>query len=228
MPFRLLPPARELTTVATDLTKQFYDRISHAYDLIADGGEHKARERGLDLLNIQPGQSVLEIGYGTGHSLVQIAKAVGPAGHVTGVDISTGMRDVAQKRLSDAGVDTPVELCVAAVPPLPLEDSRFDAVTMSFTLELFPLEVIPQVLAECRRVLKPGGRLGVVSMASVETGNDESLLERTYVWMHQHFPHIVDCQPIAAEELVRQAGFQLLQQERFSLFTMPVAIIVAE
>ena len=210
-----------------DLTEQFYDRISNAYDLIADRREHQARERGLELLEVQRGESVLEIGYGTGHSLVQLAKSVGPTGRVTGIDISSGMRDVAQNRLAAAGVEAIVELQVGAVPPLPMESGLFDAVTMSFTLELFPLATIPIVLSECRRVLKPDGRLGVVSMATVEGGQDPSLLERTYVWMHRHFPHIVDCQPIPLEEMLAKAGFRLGKSERIDLFTMPVAIVVA-
>lgn len=214
--------------MSTSLTKQFYDRISGAYDLIADGGEHQARERGLEMLDVQPGESVLEIGYGTGHSLVQLAKSVGPGGHVIGIDISSGMRDVAQQRVTEAGVEKQVELLLGAVPPLPMEDDVFDAVAMSFTLELFPSETLMSVLAECRRVLKPGGRLGVVSMATVEDGNDESILERTYIWMHHHFPHIVDCQPIPLEKKVTEAGFRLEKQERISLFTMPVAIVVAK
>ena len=78
-----------------------------------------------------------------------------------------------------------------------------------------------------RRVLKPGGRLGVVSMATVQDGKSESVLERTYVWMHTHFPHIVDCQPIPLERLVEEAGFSIATQERIDLFTMPVAIVVA-
>ncbi len=46
-------------------------------------------------------------------------------------------------------------------------------------------------------------------------------------WMHKHFPHIVDCQPIPLERLVEQAGFEITEQERIELFTMPVAIVVA-
>ncbi|MCA9184808.1 MAG: methyltransferase domain-containing protein [Pirellulaceae bacterium] len=210
-----------------NLTQQFYDRISHVYDLIADGGEHQARERGLELLNVQSGESVLEIGYGTGHTLVQLASAVGDEGRVYGIDISSGMRDVSANRLSEAGMTDRVDLRVGEVPPLPLDAGMFDVVTMSFTLELFPLDTIPFVLAECRRVLKTGGRIGIVSMASVEPGENESVLERSYLWMHTHFPHIVDCQPIPLEKLVGDAGFAVAQRERMSLFTMPVAIVVA-
>ncbi len=208
--------------------KSFYDRISGVYDSIADGGEHAARERGLELLNIQSGESVLEVGYGTGHSVVSLAEAVGDAGRVSGVDISDGMFKVATKRVNEAGVSDRVTLKVGEVPPLPFDDNSFDVVTMSFTLELFPLEVIPDVLKETRRVLRDGGRLGVVSMATVKQGDSESALERTYKWMHQHFPHIVDCQPIAAEQFVTDAGYELATAERLDLFTMPVAALVAK
>ena len=70
--------------------QRFYDRISRAYDLIADAGEHKARERGLELLAPAPGERALEIGYGTGHSLEALAAAVGAAGRVVGVDLLQG------------------------------------------------------------------------------------------------------------------------------------------
>ncbi len=208
--------------------KTFYDRISHAYDLIADGGEHVARERGLALLNVRPGESVLEVGYGTGHSLVTLANSVGADGHVTGIDISTGMRDVAAKRVAEAKLDLRVDLKIGNVPPFPAELGQFDVVTMSFTLELFALDLIPEVLAECRRVLCKKGRLGVVSMATALHGDKVSVLERSYIWMHTHFPHIVDCQPIPLESLLVASGFKITQLERIELFTMPVAIAVAD
>ncbi len=208
-------------------TRSFYDRVSAAYDALADAGEHRARERGLEMLGVSAGEVVLEIGYGTGHSLVELANAVGVDGAVHGVDISRGMHDVAESRVTKAGLGDRVRLRVAAVPPLPCDDESFDAVTMSFTLELFPSEVIPTVLAEVARVLKPDGRLGVVSMATVPQGDHESALERAYKWMHRHFPHIVDCQPIDVEEVLAASGFEVAHDERIEISTMPVATVVA-
>ena len=214
--------------MAENHAKRFYDRISRVYDLIADSGEHVARERGLALLDVQPGESVLEIGFGTGHSLIALAESVGKNGHVTGIDISNGMRDVAAERIANAGYQQRIDLAVAEVPPVPSGDSQFDAVSMSFTLELFSLKTIPAVLKECRRVLNPSGRIGVVSMATPAPGESERILERTYVWLHTHFPHIVDCQPIPLESLLSDADFKIIALERLDLFTMPVAIAVAE
>ena len=98
---------------------------------------------------------------------------------------------------------------------------------MSFTLELFPAEVIPTVLAEVARVPKRGGRLGVVSMATAPEGDQESVLERTYKWMHRHFPQIVDCQPIDVEGVLAASDFEVAQADRIEIWTMPVAAVVA-
>jgi demethylmenaquinone methyltransferase/2-methoxy-6-polyprenyl-1,4-benzoquinol methylase len=207
-------------------TRSFYDRISRAYDLISDAGEHRARETGLDLLAAAPGESVLEIGFGTGHGLLALAAAVGGQGRVAGIDISEGMARVARQRLEKEGLEERVELQVAAVPPLPFGDRSFDAVTMSFTLELFSPEIIPRLLAEIRRVLREGGRLGVVCMATPARGR-ESLLERAYQWMHRHFPHIVDCRPIDVEPLLGEAGFQVTDRVSMEIWTLPVAAVVS-
>ena len=61
---------------SNELTRRFYDRISAAYDMIADSGEHAARESGLKALAVKTGKDVLEIGYGTGHSVQALANAV--------------------------------------------------------------------------------------------------------------------------------------------------------
>jgi ubiquinone/menaquinone biosynthesis C-methylase UbiE len=214
-------------TITTDRNdKSFYDRISSAYDALTNSNEHAAREKGLKLLDAQPAERVLEIGYGTGHSLVALAQAVAARGQVDGIDVSDGMRQVAQARVVEAGMADRVSLRVGSVPPLPYADAQFDAVSMSFTLELFPLTVIPEVLSEIKRVLKPGGRLGVVSMALVRAGERDSLLEKTYKSMHRHFPHIVDCQPIDVADDLKRAGFVVRDDVELKIWTMPVAAVV--
>ncbi len=208
-------------------TRAFYDRISKVYDHLADAGEHTAREKGLKLLDVRTGEHVLEIGFGTGHSLVELARQVGPAGSVSGVDISEGMRETASRLVQEAGVAVNVKLQLAAVPPLPFPDSTFDAAFLSFTLELFPMDVIPEVLGELRRVLREDGRLGIVAMNVVSEGERESFLERTYKWMHQHFPHIVDCQPISTAKRLESSGFSIKREEHLKIWTMPVCAVVA-
>jgi demethylmenaquinone methyltransferase/2-methoxy-6-polyprenyl-1,4-benzoquinol methylase len=81
-------------------------------------------------------------------------------------------------------------------------------------------------LAEALRVLKSGGRLGVVSMALVRPGERDSALESVYKWMHRHFPHLVDCRPIDPAAEMKQGGFQIASEERMEIWTMPVAAVV--
>ena len=210
--------------------RSFYDRISHSYDLIADAGEHKAREAGEAALKVVSGERVLEVGCGTGRSLVHFSNQASESGGVTGLDVSPGMLSVAKKRTSEETVAAPIEFVEAdarQLDPAAFPDNSYDAAFASFTLELFPLEDIPTVLSQIKRVLKPGGRIGIVSMSTVKEPNHPSLLERAYVWMHQHFPHLVDCQPIDVHAHLKSAGFKIQSEEEIEIWTMPVSIVVA-
>jgi demethylmenaquinone methyltransferase/2-methoxy-6-polyprenyl-1,4-benzoquinol methylase len=145
---------------------------------------------------------------------------------VAGIDVSPGMLAVANRKLAAAAPQTPVDLRVGDARSLPFTGAEFDAVYTSFTLELFPEDDIPVVLTEARRVLRPDGRIGVVSMATVRPGHHTSALERAYVWMHRHFPHLVDCRPIDTEGVVSAAGFRITAVQDREIWTMPVRVVV--
>ncbi len=57
-------------------TRTFYDRISRVYDLLAERSEAPIRRKGLELLTALPGETVLEVGFGTGRCLASLARAV--------------------------------------------------------------------------------------------------------------------------------------------------------
>ncbi len=207
--------------------RAFYDRISGAYDLIADASERAARRAGLELLEVQPGERVLEIGFGTGNEILELAAKVGPGGAVCGVDISPGMMAVAQRKLRKAKPAAPVDLRLADARQLPFAGAAFDVAYSSFTLELFSDGDIPRVLAELRRVLRGGGRLGIVAMAKPATGDAVSFLERTYEWLHRHFPHFVDCRPIDVGGALSAGGFLVVRKTDLEICTLPVAAVAA-
>ena len=142
-------------------TKAFYDKISHVYDLLAEHSEGPVRRAGLEKLDARPGEKILEIGCGTGHCLVSLAQSVGRTGKVFGLDLSERMFDVARENLQRAGLADRVELSCGDAVQLPHPPDSLDAIFMSFTLELFDTPEIPQVLNECQRVLRPGGRIMV-------------------------------------------------------------------
>ncbi|MBA7635754.1 hypothetical protein ES703_43358 [subsurface metagenome] len=95
---------------------------------------------------------------------------------------------------------------------------------MSFTLELFDTPEIPKVLEEVKRVLKPAGRLGVVSMSR---GYGESTLLRLYEWAHKKLPKYVDCRPIYVERALIDAGYKIQSKEKARLMGLPLEITIA-
>jgi ubiquinone/menaquinone biosynthesis C-methylase UbiE len=180
---------------------------------------------GLKHLAVQPGEHLLEIGPGTGMGLLDLSKWVGEFGRVYGLDLSPGMLQVAAKRLNKSGMAGRAMLAVGDGVNLPYSDSSFSALFMSFSLELFDTPEIPQVLAECRRVLKPGGRLGVVAMhKSAKSG----FAERSYEWAHEKFTALIDCRPIDTEVLITAAGFILEQHQLRRMWGLPVDVIIAK
>lgn len=204
--------------------KKNYDKISHFYDCFAGGFESNYRNMALDKLNIKSGETVLEIGFGTGHCLIQIAHSVGKIGMVYGVEISSGMLDVTKKRLEKAGILERVELYCGDAVKMPYDKHKFDAVFMSFTLELFDTPEIPVILNEIKRVLKSEGRLGLVSM-SREDG--KSLLFKLYEWAHKKFPNYADCRPIYVEQSLREAGFNIINKRKVKVFGLPLEIVIS-
>ena len=209
-----------------ETNRKFYDRISQVYDIISEANEHKAREAGERLLNLKLGEHVLEIGYGTGNSVINMAEFVGPSGKVYGIDVSPGMLKVAQAKIAERDLLGRIELRTGDARDLPYEDELFSAAFASFTLEIFARDDIPMVLAQVRRTLQKGGRFAIVSMAKVEQGEHSSFLGQTYIWMHRHFPHIVDCRPIDPAQCLFDAGFTIQEELTMDIWTIPVKAIV--
>ncbi len=204
--------------------KRFYDRISRVYDYLTGAFERKYAEMAVERLSVGEGETVLEIGFGPGHCLKRLAESVGKTGKVYGVDISSGMLEVTRRRLDKARLIDRVELYCGDASSLPYGDNTFDAAFMSFTLELFDTPEIPRLLEEVMRVLKPSGRIGVISM-SKQSG--ESLLLRLYEWAHRKWPKYVDCRPIYLEQSLRDAGYEIRKKEKVKWFGLPGEIVVA-
>lgn len=204
--------------------KRFYDKISRAYDYLTGAFERKHAERALECLSINEGEAVLEIGFGSGHCLKRIVQSVGETGKACGIDISAGMLKVTERRLGKAQLIDRVGLCRGDAAKLPYSDNAFDAVFVSFTLELFDTPEISKVLEEVKRVLRPTGRLGIASM-SRESGKSAPL--RLYEWAHKKWPRYVDCRPIYLEESLINAGYRIRSKEMTRMVGLPIEIIVA-
>jgi ubiquinone/menaquinone biosynthesis C-methylase UbiE len=202
-------------------TKAFYNKIAKAYDFLSEHSERPMREAGIRMLAPSAGDRLLEIGFGTGHVLAELAKAVGPSGKVFGIDISENMLTEAQAVLEREQVADQASLVCGDAEHLPYASDSTDGIFMCFTLELFDTPDIPLVLGECKRVLRPGGRIVVVA---VSKEGPQGLVIRAFEWTHRHFPNLMDCRPIYARRALEAAGF-LVDDHSVQTMWVPVEIV---
>ena len=204
-------------------TRAAYDLMSGFYDLVAGWAEHPAITHALEAAHIMEGESVLEVGFGTGWAIEMIHRAVGESGRVCGIDLSAGMIEMTMRRLAKAGFAGGVELEQGDMTKMPYPDGIFDVVFSSFVIELLDTPEIPAALSEIRRVLKPGGRFVDVSMSK----SGDGAMVRLYEWLHARLPRYVDCRPIYVQELIESAGFEVMETEMRKVMGLPVEIVVA-
>lgn len=202
--------------------RSYYNKIARVYDLLAERTEDPMRWAGFELLDPKPGERVLEIGFGTGHCLVEFARRVTPGGKVRGVDLSDEMVRLAGELVKQHGYEEVVQLWRRDAMQLPCESDSIHALFMSFTLELFDTPEMPKVLAECRRVLLPGGRIGVVSISKEQPSDP---MVKVFEWTHRHFPNLLDCRPIYARRELEAAGFEIVSAEIRHMW-LPVEIVL--
>ena len=204
--------------IPREQTRQNYDRMSHWYNLFASS-EKKFTETGLRILGVKAGERVLEIGFGTGYSLATMAQQVGDSGLAAGVELSPGMIEVARKRIQVESPERSVGMIQGDGTTLPFAPNSFEAVFLSFTLELFSDDEIPVVLGECHRVLKREGRLGVVSLLKKDV-----LACQIYEWGHERWPVLLDCRPINLKENLETGGFRVQAAKVQTMWGLPVEI----
>jgi ubiquinone/menaquinone biosynthesis C-methylase UbiE len=212
------------TTRRKQATRIAYNRMSGVYNLLSAVFEKKHREAGLQKLSVQSGETVLEIGFGTGRAIVSMASAAGDKGKVYGIDISDAMLHKAGRRVRKAGLAKGVVLQRGDAAQLSFKENFFDAIFMSFTLESFDTPEIPIILKECKRVLKDDGRLCVVALSKKDK---DTFMVRLYERVHRMFPRYVDCRPIFVRQTLEESGFLTAEATEMPMWGLPLSIILA-
>src|SRR5207302_6094068 len=110
------------------------------------------------LAQLQPGETVLDLGSGGGIDVILSAKRVGPSGRAYGLDMTDEMLALARKNAEDAGMDNVVFL-KGVIEEVPLPAGSVDVVISNCVVNLSTDK--PAVLREIARVLRPGGRVGI-------------------------------------------------------------------
>ncbi len=111
----------------------------------------------MQRLEVQPGDFAIDVCCGTGDWTIALAKAVGPAGQVIGLDFSQEMLKIAAKKVRAAGVSDRVTLVKGDAMQLPYDENRFDVATIGFGLRNVP--DADQVLREMVRVVRTNGKI---------------------------------------------------------------------
>ena len=154
-----------------------YRKIAPSYDLWAWLTESKARNRCLELAAIKDGEHVLEVAVGTGLAFEMILEA-NPSGRNEGIDLTEAMLSRAEKKAAKSGLDN-YRLRVGDAYDLDFPDDSFDVLINNYMFDLLPQQDFRTVLEEFKRVLRPGGRLVMISMTKGERWYN-GLWERIY------------------------------------------------
>ena len=158
------------------------------------------------LASLQAGETVLDLGSGGGIDCFIAAKAVGPTGHVIGLDMTDNMLALANENKAKLGL-TNVEFRKGEIEAMPVDDNSVDIIISNCVINLSPDK--DAVFREAFRVLKPGGRF-VVSDIVTEGQIPDPLRSNINAW--------VGCISGALDQedylgRLRQAGFQSTEVE---------------
>jgi len=158
-----------------------------AYDmliwLVTLGRERAFREKMLRLAHLEPGESVLDVGCGTGTLAIAAKRQVGTTGTVYGVDASPEMIARAAKKAKKAGVK--VVFNKGFAQSLPFPDAQFDVVLTTVMLHHLPRTARQELAVEIRRLLRPGGRVLAIDFGGTSRRR-KSLLDH----FHRRHGHV--------------------------------------
>lgn len=201
--------------------RRTFTALAPLYDALVPLISRTARRRGLERLAVQDGETVLDVGVGTGRSLPALLDAV-PAGMVWGIDATPAMLRRARRRVPSRLGDS-VVLTDGDAASLPLPDTSVDAVFSSYTLDTMSPDDRVRSLREIGRVLRPAGRLVTVTM-----GRPRTPIGHLWALIAGRAPLLLGhARPVAMAPLLRQEGFRVTGREKQTQMGFPSEIVCA-
>ncbi len=178
-------------------------RWASSYDFLTNiltlGQARRLRNLTIDNALLEPGESVLDVGCGTGGVTIPAKQRVGVAGQAAGIDPAPEMIAVAQNKGQRKGLE--IDFRIGVIEALPYPDASFDVVTSSLMMHHLPAHVQAKGLAEICRVLKPGGRLLIADLLGPKASSSQHVLNA--LAMHQGLKVGVE----DLQDAIKGAGF---------------------
>jgi ubiquinone/menaquinone biosynthesis C-methylase UbiE len=181
----------------------FYDATVNIMTL---GQARRLRMLTVDQAQLKPGESILDVGCGTGAVTIPAKTKVGNQGSAAGIDPAPEMIAAARRKAQQARLE--IDFRVGVIESLPFQDQTFDVVTSSLMMHHLTDRLRSKGLAEIWRTLKPGGRLLIADMRRPEGSAFQKLLTSTVF----HHGHIVEFGLQDLPELLKEAGFEEVEQ----------------
>jgi demethylmenaquinone methyltransferase/2-methoxy-6-polyprenyl-1,4-benzoquinol methylase len=212
---------------------QKYNSSSDCYHLIMGVFEIKPNLDALELVDIKPGEKVLDVAFGTGWVLEKIIQRVGLNKKVYGIDFATEMHRVAKQRLRKSKIEDRAVFTLANALDMPYENNSFDVVFASFILDLLKIEDMPKLLNEVKRVLKPNGRAVFVALTKEGEGL-KKIARCLYDWFYPIWPTIcgyrASSRPIYVNKEIEKADLKVIREKlsHIVFFNFPVKIVVCK
>lgn len=201
-----------------DQMEKMVDKYDAYMKKITLGREAELRSETVGLAQIKPGDSVLEVGCGTGTLTLASKRMAGPSGKVCGIDIIPGMIERSRQKASQANLD--VDFGPGSIEEIPFPDNTFDAVMCSFMIFHMSDEVRRKGIAEILRVLKPGGRFLVIDNALPEAPVPKVIVKLFLGFMLDH-----DLKELVP--LMEEAGFSKTEKLKVNFRIMGLPVLSA-
>jgi ubiquinone/menaquinone biosynthesis C-methylase UbiE len=207
---------------SSDAAPATLGRVLHwaaGYDLLVWLLTHRSdrvfREQLIVFAHLAAGESVLDIGCGTGTLAIVAKGKVGATGQVFGIDASPAMIARGISKAAKAGIDVTFKTAVAEALPFP--EAQFDVVVSTLMLHHLPRKVRQECAREIRRVLKPQGRVLVVDFAQAQPKSG------VLAHFHRH-GHV---QPRDVVALLEEAQFRCVESGPVGISSLHFVLAVA-
>lgn len=170
-----------------------FTSIASRYDLnnslLSLGLHHQWKRTAVEAAGLREGHQVLDLCTGTADLALLIAKRVGPAGRVIGLDFNNAMLEVGRRKIAQAGFADRITLMLDNALSLPFQDRSFDAITVAFGVR--NVADLGLAFREMRRVLKPGGRVVCLEFSRPTSGIFQRLYRIYSFWFLPYLGRIV-------------------------------------